>query len=73
MEKIPGNRFWADKIISRSSEARKIIAELEKIGASNVRYDSLDDQMFLGNIPSDKKRQLAKYLNSIGCTNIKIE
>ena len=71
---LEGNhRFWAVKKINSSSIVREIFAELEKIGAFNLRYDSLDDFMILGNIPSNRRRQLRKYLKNIGCTSIRIK
>lgn len=73
MKIVPNKRFWAVKILGSLSVLEPILAELEKIGAFNVRYDSLDDQMFLGNIPDDKESQLRKYLKNIGCTNIRTE
>lgn len=72
LKKITGHRFWAVKMISSSSEVEEKIAKLETIGATNLRYDSLDDFMFMGNIPSNKRRQLRKYLKSIECSNIRI-
>ncbi|MCK5490574.1 MAG: hypothetical protein KAI67_01905 [Candidatus Pacebacteria bacterium] len=73
MNEIFSHRFWADCLIRCDEELSEKIAELTIIGATNLRYDSLDDFMFLGNIPSNKRRQLRKYLKNIGCTSIRIE
>jgi len=59
--------------VGSSSIAEEIIEKLEEIGATDSRYDGLDDFMFLGNIPSNKRSQLRKYLKSIGCTSVRIK
>lgn len=72
MKKITCHRFWAVKLVD-TSLAKIIINEIENLGGSNLRYDSLDDFMFMGNIPGNKRNQLRRYLKRVGCYNIRIE